>query len=228
MVIIETELREAQAKHKDWDEHWHKLNNMEYLGNCSYLYRKYGCPNSYQEFYNRYTADTEVGAIDNGRSQENLDDIAMRLKELTDGSFKDCINYTLKKVVLDTVDGGKYERLFNTTMTKYGLDIVEPTYYEDSRYGIDKKVYLDGRLLCCIQIKPKTFFMGNKNEWLKIERRNAIYKIDKCNNRYQVPTYFVIYDKASGDFVKHPISRKITWKPETILDNYGNSQYNIR
>ena len=228
MVIIEKELREAQAKHKDWDKIWHDLNDMDNLGNCSFLYKKYGCPDEYQDFYDAYVSDTEVGRIDCGRSQECLDEIAIRLKELTDGSVKDCINYILKKVILDTVDGGKWERKFNITMAEYGLDVEEPTYYEDSRYGIDKKVYLDDRLLCFIQIKPKTFFMGNSNEWLKIERRNAITKINRCSSRYQVPTYFVLYDKASGNFVKHPMSQKITWKPEQLLDNDGNSQYNIK
>ena len=225
MAIDERKCREAQAKHKEWDEIWHSLNSMENLGNCSYLYKKYGCPNSYQEFYDRYTTDTEVGAIDNGRSQECLEAIAMRLKEKTDGSYEDCINYIYKKVILDTVDGGKYERKFNTTISEYGLEVKEPTYFEDSRYGIDKKVYMDGRLICFIQIKPKTFFMGNSNEWLKTERRNAIYKIERCNSMYKVPTYFVIYDKASGDFVKHPISQKLTWKYESILEDNGNSKY---
>ena len=228
MAIDERKCRDAQAKHKDWDAIWHTLNSMQNLGNCSYLYKKYGCPDSYQVFYDRYTTDTEVGNIDNGRSQECLEAIAMQLKEITDGSYEDCINYTYKKVILDTVDGGKYERKFNTTMTAYGLDVEEPTYYEDSRYGIDKKVYMDGRLLCFIQIKPKTFFMGNSNEWLKTERRNAIYKIERCSSMYKVPTYFVIYDKTSGDFVKHPISKKLTWKPETVIGDNGNSMYNIK
>jgi len=68
------------------------------------------------------------------------------------------------------------ESKVNEMLLSKGLTTEAPTLVEDTKYGIDLKVYKENKLVCMIQVKPHTFFIGNNNQSLIKDRVKALVK----------------------------------------------------
>ena len=55
--IDESKCRETE-EFPELSRNWYYMKGTKNFGTVSYLYKKYECPNNYQDFYNCYTADT--------------------------------------------------------------------------------------------------------------------------------------------------------------------------
>ena len=196
---------------------WYGLQGINNIGCVTYLYKKYGCPETYQEFYNKYVSDEYDK--DNpqlcGRSEQWLEIVAGKLAKF-DGNKEDFdiyYNWVVQKIIIDTLDGSKKETELKNRFTKAGYRCEEPTYIEDKDLSIDFKVYKNDILYCLVQVKPHTFFLGNNNASLINDRKKALYKEIQATTQFKVPLIYVIYNKRSGNWIKNAkgnLSHKLT------------------
>lgn len=202
--------------------YWNGLNSTQNLGCVTYLYKKYNRPETVEEFYNAYTADTATSSTQDlrtyGRSEEYLENVTNTLAE-NDGNrfeFEDYFSYILKKLFYDTINGAKKETELANLLKSKGYIIKDPTFYEDTKLGVDMFVYKDGKLLFIIQVKPHTFFIGDRNQSLINDRRKALDKEKKCKERFRVPVFYCIYDKQ-GKWLRNDKGR-MCWKLDTLIN----------
>lgn len=206
----------------DLKEKWYGLNSTDNLGCVTYLYKKYNRPETVEDFYNAYTADTSTTSTQDirtyGRSEEYLENVSSTLAERDNYRFKseDYFSYILKKLFLDTIKGGKKETELANLLKSKGYIIKEPSFYEDTKLGIDMFVYKKDNLICIIQVKPHTFFIGDKNQSLIKDRQRAIYKEKKCKEQFKVPVFYCIYDKK-GNWLRNE-NNKMCWNLNTLID----------
>lgn len=223
--INETHSRNAEKQHYDWKSTWDNMNATENWGTVTYLYKKYGSPNSYQDFYTAYIADTEGdNAKTHGRSEDYITYQAELFKEKTGGKeglgvYKD---YICKKLFIDTMDGLKWENKAKDWLTDKGYTVEEPDYYQDTTEGIDKLVYKDGSLYCIVQVKPHTFFIGNNNDGLIRDRKNAMKKYNTCRTKYNVPVVYFIYNRNTQEWLNNE-KGGMSFNLTTLIDSNGYS-----
>ena len=181
---------------------WQNERKVDNLGCASYLYRKYGYPTSYQEFYDKYVNDSIMHSGENGRSEHWLYKVAKDLatSDRHKAPMEDYYAYVVLKVIIDTLDGMKAELKARKMLESSGFTCAEPTVSEDCSLGIDIKVSKNNKQLCAIQVKPISFFRGNNNESLIEDRKKAIEKEYKTQKLLKIPTYFFIYYKEDGSF----------------------------
>lgn len=182
------------------------------LGDLSSLYQRLQ-PTDYDDFLVKYCEDglkhkdNELMKYRRGRSVEELWELAKEYRELT-GNFDIPLEVYMQNLItlaiIDTYDGQRFEREVGSYMTNKGILYDKPKNNEDSKYGIDFKVY--GKdftdLKCLIQVKPISFFRGDKNEALKQDRICAFEKYEICRKEYGVPTFYMVYDIWRNGMVK--------------------------
>lgn len=213
-------------------ETWNKINSTERWGCLTYLYKRYGQPESIAEFYYDYVNDFDDDCMmfnyeespnpkEIGRSREFIYQVAEFLQELDDN--KEQLDtyywYIIYKLIYCTFNGCKAERKAKEIIESKMLETKIPTIDEDSKYGIDLKVYNNGKYICNIQVKPDTFFKSNKESNCK--RRIFDYnKTTKATEKFRVPTYYMIYSKNTGNFIKND-NNKFLFKWSDLVDNNG-------
>ena len=204
----------------DLKEKWYGLNSTYNLGCVTYLYKKYNRPNTVDEFYNAYTADTSITEDRRtvGRSEEYLKNVSTTLAQRDNYSLdlKDYFSYIIKKLFYDTINGAKKETELAEIVKSKGYTIKEPNFREDTEFGIDLFVYKDNKLLCILQAKPHTFFLGNNNASLINDRKRALEKEKKCKETYKVPVFYCIYNKNTGEWVRKS-NGKLCWLLNTLI-----------
>lgn len=223
--VNETRSREMEDIHKDWNAIWYGLNSTYNFGCCTYLYKKYDCPTTYQAFYDAYTTDCTANyGKTNGRTPEYILKQAYILSKRDNNSYpiKDYYDYIVKKLIIDTMDGSKRELEVKELFEKHGYTCTEPTFEQDTKEGVDKFLYKDGVLKYIIQVKPHTFFIGNYKQDLINDRLSALKKEQICKQKYNVPVIYIVYNKNTGDYERNERGG-IGWKLTTLIDSNGKS-----
>lgn len=203
---------------------WYKLNNTDNLGCATYLYRKYGYPDTYQHFYDKYISDHKVDSKTNGRNTDYLTFVAERLAAFDDYSepYQDYFDFIVQKLIIDTKDGMAEEEKAKKMLEASGFTCDEPTITEDLQLGIDLKVKKDDKPICAIQVKPHTFFLGNSNWSLVNDRKRALEKEKKTKEQLKLPTYYFIYYKNDGEFIK--TNGKYAHKLQSLINPDGTTK----
>lgn len=188
MIGLFNKYKEALIKEeKNFNPIWNKnkLGYSQIWGKLTEIYRSFGYPETYEEFYDLYTKKF---------SNRYFDSIPNMLKGLSDKPLDLCKAYVFKKVIVSVVDGFKKEREAKRIVESYGYQFVEPTPDQDISYGVDGLAYKNGELKFAIQVKPHTFFRGDRWDLVR-DRDRAVYKLDlfsKLNNNVSV--YYMIYE----------------------------------
>ena len=201
-------------------KNWYYMKGTKNFGTVSYLYKKYECPNNYQDFYNCYTADTigdDVKTI--GRTENYLQHQAELLSINSQQPLTTCFDFIIKKLFIDTLDGQKKEIEVKELLENKGYQVKEPTYIQDTQEGIDKLVYKDDKLFCLIQVKPLSFFCGNSKSDLINDRKLAVEKEKLCIEKYKVPVFYLIYNNRTKKWVTNNKGNKAHLLKTLINEN---------
>ena len=229
--IIDIDRAREIDRLSDLKEKWYGLNGTDNVGCCTYLYKKYGYPETYEDFYNSYITDN-VNLIQNetnigrsiGRNEHYLYKIAKVLAKKDNYRFtmEEYYSYIIKKLIVDTLDGSKMEAKVNEMLLAKGYRTESPSLVEDTKYGIDLKVIKDNKLICMIQVKPHTFFIGNNNQSLIKDRIKALVKEQNVKNLYHVPTAYIIYNKNTKEFIR--TNGKLTHRLSQLINEDGTTK----
>ena len=222
--IIDIDRARFIDRNTDLKEKWYGLNRTDNVGCCTYLYKKYGYPDTYEDFYNSYINDTLNVSRENGRNEHYLYRIAKVLAKKDNYRFtmEEYYSYIIKKLIADTLDGAQMESKVNEMLLSKGLTTEAPTLVEDTKYGIDLKVYKENKLVCMIQVKPHTFFIGNINQSLIKDRVKALVKEQNVKNLYHVPTAYIIYNKNTKEFIR--TNGKLTHRLSQLINEDGTTK----
>lgn len=201
------ECRNIENSYSQLKKYWYGMNTTSNFGTMTYLYKKYNCPNNYQDFYNYYINDNGNDRT-HGRNEDYLYLMAEKLYDYSGLPITVCYNYMCKKLFIDTLDGQKKELEIKNMILSTGYDVKEPNYIQDTAEGIDKLVYKGNKLFCIIQVKPISFFRGNSNYGLIQDRKKALYQEKLCIEKYGVPVIYFIYDKQTNEWVKNSKGNK--------------------
>lgn len=187
-----------------YNDNWKRISGAPYIGNCTENYRKLS-PKSYYDFYAKYVEDGKNVHLDKkyrGRTEEELTDLAHKYKVMCGNPDID-VDVFRRNIILHTIietfDGKGYEREVSKHLLNLGYTFTYPTGVEDSRYGIDFKVYKDDELKFILQVKPITFFYGKHNKPLIGDRICAFEKQSLVDATLKVPTWFMIYKIDEND-----------------------------
>ena len=209
----------------DLKEKWYGMNSTGNFGCCTYLYKKYGYPDTYEDFYKTYIKDTSFNDKEHGRNEEYIYKMAYMLYVKDDERFniEDYYSYIIKKLIYDTLNGCKQESKVNDLLKRKGLRTESPTINEDLKYGIDIKVYEKDKLLYMIQVKPNTFFIGNRNQSLINDRKLALEKEQKTKQQFGVNTYYIIYNKNDNNFIFNK-GKYLSHRLEDLINTDGTTK----
>lgn len=177
---------------------WKKFSYRKWIGDCSYLYKKFK-PQSYQDFYEKYIHDGTVNKNTDiryrGRTEEEIYQIALKYRSLSDINID--LDVYIKNIILHTIietyNGQKIEETIEEYIKDKGYNVTRCYGDEDAEFGMDLKVFNDKQKFA-IQIKPLSFFKGNKNESLINDRISAFVKEQKCYEKYHMKIYYIVYD----------------------------------
>lgn len=189
---------------------WKHYAGRDVIGDCSNLFQRLQ-PTDYYDFYLKYTKDGE-DTIGNrkkmkfyGRTEEEIENIAKMYRD-TCGDYsiplEDYIKNIYTHTLIETFDGQMSEQKVNQLLTNLGYTYEKPQGNEDSKYGIDFKVYKNNILQFVLQIKPISFFKGVKNESLIRDRKNAFDKQELVWKKFNVPTYYMIYNAVKNGEIR--------------------------
>lgn len=195
---------------------WQTINHRNYVGNCSYLFKKYR-PKDYEDFFQKYIndysyvdydTDTCKGSHYVGRSYEQLTNLAhIYHKTINDNSFtlEDCLDDIINHVIIETFDGHIVENRLCQMLINSGYMVENQDDNYDTKYGIDiVAVHLNNKNdIHYIQVKPISFFIGSKNQSLIYDRKKRIisefeFKGTLTSSNVRDIEY-VMYDKKELD-----------------------------
>ena len=193
---------EKLEKDQELKKIWHGLNNTTNFGTMSYLYQKYGKPKTVEEFYEKYTEDAPLDIEDDikkhGRSAWWLGQMMNKLeykdKCRRDSNFYKI--YVIKKLFYDTIQGmEKEEEIKNMVENNTNFKLKKTDSKADVSMGVDFWLYNENGKVAAIQVKPHSFFKGNHNDGLIEDRLKAKRNEEKIEEKYGIPTYFIVYEK---------------------------------
>ena len=186
---------------RKYNMQWKKYADRPSIGDCSNLFQRLR-PTDYYDFYLKYTKDGEETVHNRevfkhcGRTEEEIEEVARKyMAECgnTSFTFEDFVKNVYMHTIIETYDGQTKEQDVNQILANLGYTYEKPEKEEDSRFGIDFKVYKDGKLVFVLQIKPISFFLGSKNYSLIQDRIGAFEKQSLVMDRLHVPTYYMVY-----------------------------------
>lgn len=206
---------------------WYGMNTTTDFGSVAFLYKKYGYPSTYEKFYEMYINDHKDFSRENGRSYQYLVTKANELREIDNNQcgINVYFDYMMQKLLVDTFNGLAKEGEVKKMLEESGFTTNTPSLDEDRKLGIDLKVFNEDGLMCLIQVKPNTFFIGNRNETLINDRKSAIEKEKLATSIYNVPTFFIIYKKDDGEFIQR--NGKYCFKLNNLINEDGTTKNNI-
>ena len=175
----------------------------------------------------RYINDHKDFSRENGRSYQYLVTKANELREIDNNQcgINVYFDYMMQKLLVDTFNGLAKEGEVKKMLEESGFTTNTPSLDEDRKLGIDLKVFNEDGLMCLIQVKPNTYFKGNRNETLINDRKSAIEKEKLATSIYNVPTFFIIYKKDDGEFIQR--NGKYCFKLNNLINEDGTTKNNI-
>ena len=204
------DFRKTNRISRKYNQIWKKFAGSASIGDCSNLFQRLQPIDCY-DFYLKYTKDGEETAHDRktfkyyGRTEEEIEEVAKKYMEAcgnTSFTFEEFVKNVYMHTIVETFLGQIKERQVNQILTDMGYTYEKPIGNEDSHMGIDFKVYKDGRLSFMLQVKPISFFNGIHNKSLIEDRIGAFEKETLVSKKFNVPTYYVVYDTDNGGKVR--------------------------
>ena len=204
--IDKKEFQKTNRISRKYNKQWKKFAGRNSIGDCSNLFQRLQ-PTDYYDFYVKYTKDGEETVHNRetykhyGRTEKEIEEVARNyMNECgnTSFSFDEFVKNVYMHTIIETYDGQKKEECVNQILANLGYTYEKPQNIEDSRFGIDFKVFKENKLVFVLQIKPISFFLGNKNYSLIQDRISAFEKQMLVQNKFNVPTYYMVY-KSDDD-----------------------------
>lgn len=215
---------------------WKQFAGRNVIGDCSNLFQRLK-PLSYYDFYVKYTKDGEetISARPTfryyGRTEKEIEEIAIQYRNACNDftfSLEDYIKNIYMHVIIETFDGQIKEQEVGQILSNLGYTYTKPIGDEDSKLGIDFKVFKDNILTFVIQVKPISFFTGIHNQSLIEDRLNAFTKVRNVLKLYNVPTYFMIYRINTEGNVEWLIENsKLCFTLERLINKTNGHPNNI-
>lgn len=208
----------------DYYNAYYQVKSRTLVGDLSYLYKKYS-PTSPEDFYNKYINDTYSKDGDvrhHGRTQKQLMDIARRYQNIsaTGDELKFFYDNLVYHYFIQTYEGHKHEQEIMEYLKSKGKECKTTNPDDDAELGLDLEIDI-----AFIQVKPITFFYGNRNESLINDRLLAIEKYGKAMKKYNKPTVFAIYNKVGNQiFWLKNKNGGILHKIENLIDDEGKTK----
>lgn len=199
--IKKEDFKKTNRISKKYNTQWKKYAGRNSIGDCSNLFQRLR-PVNYYDFYLKYTKDGEDTVHNRqefkyyGRTEEEIEEVAKKyMAECGNTSYtiEEFIKNVYMHVIIETFDGQIKEQDVNQLLVNMGYTYEKPEKNEDSRFGIDFKVYKDCKLAFVLQIKPISFFLGRHNRSLIEDRIGAFEKQSLVLNKFNVPTYYMVY-----------------------------------
>lgn len=199
--INKKDFKRTNVISRKYNTQWKKYAGRNCIGDCSKLFQRLR-PTSYYDFYVKYTKDGEETVSNRkemlhyGRTEDEIEELAKEYQnECCDYSYPldDYIKNVYMHTIIETYDGQIKEEQVNQILSNLGFTYEKPEGNEDARLGIDFKVFKDGKLSFVIQIKPKSFFVGHKNQSLIDDRIGAFHKEELVKKKLGVNTYYMVY-----------------------------------
>lgn len=214
---------------------WLGLTKRKFLGACADIYQRLQ-PKDYYDFYVKYTEDGDRTKdnreenLDCGRSEEEIVEVAKLYQKLCNDNTYPLSEYIMNiyhHVIVETFNGQMREQSVGLYLNKNGYTFEKPTKDEDSRLGIDFKVYKDNNLKFALQVKPITFLKSNSNVGLVKTRFDTFRKIDYVKQNYNVNTYYMFYKvNDNGDILFGKSNGKFTHNLSSLVDTSNGYSYN--
>ena len=221
-----SEFIKAKQRLRIYNKYWKKYSGRIFVGDCSYLYKKFK-PTSYQDFYEKYTKDgeesTEEDVKRRGRTYEEIVELAKKYQEDV-GDYDISLDYYIKDiymhVIIETYDGQKIEEMVSYYIEGNGYEVSQCSGDKDAIRSIDleiKKKNREDR----IQVKPISFFNGNRNLSLREDRKRIYENAVKLYEDEKKILYFIIYEIDENRECKFVAKEngKITFKYDELFDN---------
>lgn len=204
-------LRQNQTVKKAWQ----KINNTKIWGCASCLYESYGQPETVCEFYHNYIKDDEHKKL--------LKHYTTVLYNADGGKERKSIYFyfIIYHLFTETLIGCQREQRIMQMLSDIGFEVNNAEDEDDIYNGIDFIICKDNRNYA-IQVKPISFFLGNKNEGLIKDRINAFNKEKNTWLKYNIPTYYIIYN--GDEIVKNP-NGKYCNKLADLINQDGTTKY---
>ena len=161
----------------------HKFHSQVMIGNISELIQYYK-PSNKEEFWQKYTSDDG-----RGRSEAFLRDLSDKMSNYSGETSEACYS-ALKELILKTMDGIEKEFAFKRLLQDRG-NSVEKAWGSLDTSGVD--LIVNDRYY--VQVKPISFFKGNNNRGLLIDRLKLLKQSDSLDK----PLFIMIYDGDSLD-----------------------------
>lgn len=178
------------------------------IGSFSRLWKQYGKPTDYRDFYDSYS--TYYGL-------EQLEDSTKKLSSRTGVDLYICYGWVYYKFFIQSTRGSRMEEKALQYINNSGKYTAIATPYSiDTADGIDMFIYKDGKLSYGIQIKPLSFFL--KDYSIIEDRKKLKDKLKKSEKKYGIKCYYMIYDRKE-EWIKN--GNYTVWDLN-ITDNNGN------
>lgn len=240
------ELNEDDIKFKDPDhyinlkkkwnkdlygETWRKLfSGRPQIGACMWLCDKLK-PTSFDDFYEKYIDsgknDKFVNKIHRGRTTEELEDIAIRWRNVCNDFNTPLSEYydaIVLHAIIETYMGRHFETKAIENLKENGYDVEHGDEYEDEYMNIDLKIYKDNKLLAFLQVKPLSFITSNKGHTKK-DRIEVFKKHKFGHEKYpNIPYKYLLYDSKTQKWVYNAKEGRNLFNYEDLVDINGNSK----
>lgn len=204
--IDKEDFKKTNRISKKYNREWKKYAGRNSVGDCSNLFQRLR-PTDYYDFYIKYTKDGEE-TVNNrkdfkfyGRTEDEIEEIAKKYKAEcgnTSYTLEEFIKNVYMHTIIETFDGQKKEQEVSQMLVNMGYTYEKPEKNEDSRFGIDFKVFENGKFEFVLQVKPISFFIGSHNKSLIEDRISAFEKQSLVMRYFNVPTYYMVY-KSDND-----------------------------
>lgn len=178
------------------------------IGSFSRLWKHYGKPTDYRDFYNSYSTYYGLG---------QLEDSTKKLSSRTGVDLDICYGWVYYKFFIQSTRGSRMEEKALQYINNSGKYTATSTSYSvDTTDGIDMFIYKNGKLSYGIQIKPISFFL--KDYSIIEDRKKLKDKLKNSEKKYGIKCYYMIYDR-NEDWIKN--GNYTVWDLN-VTDNDGN------
>ena len=234
--IDKEDFKKTNRISRKYNTQWKKYAGRNSIGDCSNLFQRLR-PVNYYDFYLKYTKDGEE-TVNNrsefkyyGRTEDEIEEVARKyMTECNDNSFtfEEYVKNVYVHTIIETFDGQMKEQNISQLLVNMGYTYEKPKDNEDSRFGIDFKVFKDNRLVFVLQIKPISFFIGTHNRSLIEDRIGAFEKQSLVLDRFKVPTYYMVY-KVDDDGVVEWLSEdgKMCFELKRLCNQENGHPYEL-
>lgn len=187
------ELRQMKMRTQDFATAFHRHCTRKDLGCVS---------DAYKAFRKEYADDGDehltawcVYYFNHVRTEQYLKDLAKTVVQVENLPFspQEMFDYYIWEVIINTYDGFSKERELKRMIENSGWTVSYSTGNDDAELSIDLIV----EDICLLQLKPVTYLFGNNNQSLLIDRRTAFKKEQMAEETYNLPLYYVFYDKTN-------------------------------